>query len=46
MDALDKATVIIDMLLDRGGFGDWWHDIERETKNDILEEIAKVINHE
>lgn len=39
-----KSEKIINALNDRSGFDGWWHDIEPETQQEILEEIEKIIN--
>lgn len=41
---MNKAKQIIDVLLDRKGFDYWWDDIQTEDQEDILKEIAKVID--
>ncbi len=38
------AKAIIKMLNGRKGFEYWWHDIDEETKAEIVEEIAATID--
>jgi hypothetical protein len=42
---MEKETVnnIIDFLCDRGGFDDWWYNIDHSTKEEIKEELEKII---
>lgn len=34
---------IIDALCDRGGFDDWWGNIDTDIQNEIKEEIENII---
>jgi hypothetical protein len=36
------AQAIIDALLDRQGFDEWWHEIDPDIKQDILDEINSI----
>ena len=38
------AKVVIDELLDRGGFDHWWHEIDKELQKEILITLASRIN--
>ncbi len=40
---LARAKRVIDFLGDRKGFDHWWHDIEQDDKNEILEGLAKLL---
>lgn len=37
------AGMIISMLSDRGGFDDWWGNIDIDTQLEILSEMNKII---
>lgn len=41
---MNKVDRIIDLLNDRAGFDDWWHDLDEKIQNDIRVEIENVIN--
>lgn len=38
-----KTDEIISMLCDRGGFDDWWHNIDEDIQDEIKEEILNII---
>lgn len=40
---LKTAKAIIDMLCGRGGFDDYWADIEQDDKTEVLEAIAEIV---
>lgn len=40
---LKIAKAVIKALEDRGGFDSWWCDVDDDSKMEILEEIAKVV---
>jgi hypothetical protein len=40
---LVKAKAIIEMIEGRAGGDAWWHEIEHDTKTEIPEEIATII---
>lgn len=42
---MEKEIVneIIDSLCDRGGFDDWWYNIETSIREEIKEELEKII---
>lgn len=42
----ELAQKVIDYLCSRGGFDDWWHNIEKDTQEGIIVDIAEVINIE
>jgi len=46
MVEITLAGKIIMMLSDRGGFDDWWSNIDIDTQLDILNEINKIIDTE
>lgn len=39
------AERVVLELLGRGGFDAWWYDIERETREEIKEALAKTISN-
>lgn len=41
-----KAWEILDALNDRGGFDHWWALVENEDKDEIFEEIKRIIKAE
>ena len=41
-----KAEQIISVLNDRGGFDDWWGNIDKECQDEILDEIKSIIKSE
>jgi len=40
----ELAQKIIDYLCGRSGFDDWWHNIEDEYQEEMIVDIAQVIN--
>ena len=40
----ELAQKIIDYLCGRGGFDDWWHNIDEDTQEEMIVDIAQVIN--
>ena len=41
---IEKTTIeILEMLCNRGGFDDWWENIDRDTAIEITKEIDKII---
>ncbi len=38
------AYQIIDVLCNRGGFDDWWHNIDEDIQLEILEEMSEKID--
>jgi len=43
-DSLSRAQQVIDYLGDRKGFDGWYHDIDPDTKNEILEGLALLLD--
>lgn len=41
---LAKAKAVIECLDSFGGFDEWWHDIQQDDKNEILEKLAKLLH--
>lgn len=43
---IDKtpAQKIVNFLQQRKGFDYWWRDIKKDVQDEILEEIAKIID--
>lgn len=41
--AKNAANAIIRNLSDRGGFDAWWDDIDAETKREISDDIAGLV---
>ena len=39
-----QVELIINMLCDRGGFDDWWSNLDEDIQNDIKQEIIYIIN--
>lgn len=39
----DMARKVIDYLNDCGGFDDWYHDIDPDTKNEIMEGLSRLL---
>lgn len=39
----DLASNLIDVLKGRGGFDGWWDQIDKETQDDILDELDELI---
>lgn len=39
-----KAELIINELLGRGGFDEWWEEIDKETQEEIIAELNEIIN--
>lgn len=37
------ASLIVDNLSVRKGFGEWWHELDSEIHDEILEEIKNVV---
>lgn len=37
------ALEIIDSLCDRGGFDDWWYNLDDEIETEIISELENVI---
>ena len=37
------AKKVIELLADRRGFDDWFHDIDEDAKNELMEELAIVL---
>ena len=42
--SLSRAEEIIDFLNGRGGFDDWYHDIDADSQNEIVAGIARIID--
>ena len=38
-----KAEKIISMLNGRGGFDDWWGNIDEDIQEEIIDEITKIL---
>lgn len=38
-----KTEMILTMLSSRGGFDDWWSNIEEETQDEIKMEIMTIL---
>ena len=36
---------IIDALYDRGGFDDWWNNIDDGTENEIIKQLETIIEN-
>jgi hypothetical protein len=37
------ALEIIDSLCDRGGFDDWWYNLDDEIETEIISELENII---
>ena len=37
------ALEIIDSLCDRGGFDDWWYNLDDEIETEIISELESII---
>lgn len=42
--SLSRAEEVIDFLNGRGGFDDWYHDIDTDSQNEIVAGIARIID--
>lgn len=42
-DGVDKVQCVIDYLKSRGDFDDWWHDIDSDSQNEIMEDLTKIL---
>lgn len=40
----EKVEQIISMLCDRGGFDDWWHNIDEDIQDEIKVEMIDILN--
>ena len=40
---MNIADKIIDVLLERAGFDEWWYDITEERQNEIKKELLDTI---
>ncbi|MEK6882382.1 MAG: hypothetical protein AABY22_22370 [Nanoarchaeota archaeon] len=38
------ALKILDLFEEKEGFNHWWHDIEKEDRNDIYQELKEIIS--
>jgi len=39
----ELATKMIDVLNSRGGFDDWWSNIDEECKEEIIAELVHIL---
>lgn len=46
LESKNKVDKVIDSLMSRGGFDDWWHNIDEETQSEIRVEIESIINEQ
>jgi hypothetical protein len=44
--ATRRAWAVLDALKDRGGFDDWFYNIDGETLDEIFEEIRQAVQVE
>jgi hypothetical protein len=42
--SFSRAEAVIDFLNGRGGFDDWYHDIDTDSQNEIVAGIARIID--
>lgn len=40
---LELVDKLITLLQDRGGFDDWWGNIDEDTQTEIISELASII---
>ena len=43
---MENETIknLLNVLIDRNGFDNWWYNIDEETQEEIMEELEMVLN--
>ena len=44
---MEKQIVeeMINFLRDRGGFDDWWGNVDEETQNEMIEQLEEIVKN-